>query len=715
MRGVQRVGMVLLAGLLSGSVGADAQQGTEVRGRVVDAVSGAPLAGASVQIAGSGRQAVTSEMDGRWSMAGVASGDYLARITKPGYSTRTVPIQLPIGTDLRFALSPDALKLDALVVTASRRLQRLADVPVTTELITRAELEQSGASDLTSALMEHTGIQLEGGQPAGAGVMIQGLGSQRVLILLDGQPLVGRISGQFDLSRIPTSIVERVEVVKGPQSSLYGSEAMGGVVNIITRKPERGLWSLGVDATAGTQGRADVDANVRGSAGELAYAVEGGRRTTQLTPGQSSETGALAERWNGMARLAWTPRPSVEIGASGLVLSERQRWQGGPLFHFADNVQRSARVEGVWTAPSSRLSSTLYFSDFDHLSRQATGPTPVEGSGDHEIQRLVEGELLYNLVRGGQALDLGLEGKREMTASDRVLGHDRVVHSLEPFAQATWSLGQVSIVPGARFAWSEQWGGHWTPRLAGLFRPVPSLGLRASIGRGYRAPAFKELYLEFLNSGAGFAYTVRGNPDLMPETSTNFTGSVEWAEGPIYLRAQGFHNAFDDFIETRLVGDSSGVMVYTYGNIEEGFTRGMEIEGGFVHDGFRAEGGYSYTQARNTLADQPLLGRSPHTARLSLENPLALGFRGAMTTLYTGQTPVSLGDSGVPIERDGFLRVDLRLARPIRSGVELTAGVKNLLDTDPGEWPGFAGRHLYLGLSWNAAGIRAASPYADAN
>jgi outer membrane receptor for ferrienterochelin and colicins len=506
-----------------------------------------------------------------------------------------------------------------------------------------------------------------------------------------------------------------VEVVKGPQSSLYGSEAMGGVVNIITRKPEAGIWSVGLDATAGTQGRADLGANVRGSAGALAYTAEGGRRTTELTPGRSDEAGALAERWDGMGRIVWTPRPSVEIGASGLMLRERQRWQGGPLFNFADNVQRSARVEAAWTAPGSRLSSTLYLTDFDHLSRQATASTPVDGSGDHEVQRLVEGELLYNVERGNRALDVGVEAKRETTASDRVLGHDRVIHSLEPFAQGTWSLGTVSIVPGARFAWSEQWGAHWTPRLAGLYRPIPSLGLRASVGRGYRAPAFKELYLEFLNSGAGFAYTVRGNPDLMPETSTNVTGSVEWAQGPVYLRAQGFDNRFDDFIETRLVGDSSGVMVYTYGNIAEGYTRGMELEGGVVHGGFRAEGGYSYTRAWNTAADQPLLGRSPHTARLTLENPIVLGLRGALTGLYNGKTPVTQAQDGTIGDRDGYFRLDLRLARPIRSGVELTGGIKNVFDSDPGEWPGFAGRHIYLGLSWNAAGTQSGSGDPAAN
>jgi outer membrane receptor for ferrienterochelin and colicins len=708
-RGRRSAILAIAAALVLGAAAADAQSATGLRGRVVDAVTGAPIAGAEVRVGEAAGGVTTSGVDGRWEMEGISGSEVVVNVAKAGYTPRTVPARLPATAALLVALTPEALTLDALVVTASRRLQRLADVPVTTERITREEIEQTGASDLASALVERTGIQLEGGEPAGAGVMLEGFGSERVLVLLDGQPLVGRISGQFDLSRIPASIVERVEVVKGPQSSLYGSEAMGGVVNIITRKPERGAWGAGADLTAGTQGRADVDASLRGSASAVAYTVQGGRRTTQLTPGQAEETGALSERWDGSTRLSWSPRPSLEVGASGLLLSERQRWQSGPLYYFADNIQRSARLEATWTVPASRLGATLYLTDFDHLSRQALAPQPVDGSGDHEIQRLVEGELLYNLARGGQALDLGIEAKRESTASDRVQGRDRTIHSLEPFAQATWKVGKASMVPGVRFAWSEQWGTHWTPRLAALYRPIPALGLRASVGRGYRAPAFKELYLDFLNTGAGFSYTVRGNPDLTPESSTNLTASAEWARGPVYLRAQGFYNRFDDFIETRLVGDSSGVSVYTYGNIARGFTQGAELEGGFVHGGFRAEAGYSHTRARDAEADQPLLGLSPSTARLAFENPLWLGLRGALTGLYTGRTPVTVTEAGAVAERGGFLRLDLRLARPIRGGVQATAGVKNLLDTDPGEWPGFAGRHLYLGLSWNVAGARAAS------
>src|SRR5690606_25446221 len=110
-------------------------------------------------------------------------------------------------------------------------------------------------------------------------------------------------------------------------------------------------------------------------------------------------------------------------------------------------------------------------------------------------------------------------------------------------------------------------------------------------------------------------YTVRGNPDLRPEGSTNLSLGVEWSGGSHYLRGQGFHNRFDDFIETAIVGDSAGMEVYSYGNIADGFTRGLEVEGGLTRAGTRVEAGYAYLQAEDERTGEPLLGRPAHSAR----------------------------------------------------------------------------------------------------
>src|SRR5690606_37747334 len=132
----------------------------------------------------------------------------------------------------------------------------LADVPVPTEVVSAEEIRRSGASDVAAVLVERTGIQLQGGHPAGSGLMLQGLGSERVLVLVDGQPFIGRLSGQIDLSRLPAAVIERIEVVKGPQSTLYGSEAMVGVVNVITRPVgERDEHGLRVEEEMGSSDR----------------------------------------------------------------------------------------------------------------------------------------------------------------------------------------------------------------------------------------------------------------------------------------------------------------------------------------------------------------------------------------------------------------------------------------------------------------------------
>jgi outer membrane receptor for ferrienterochelin and colicins len=593
----------------------------------------------------------------------------------------------------RAELAARPVILDELVVTAARRVQRLADAPVAIELITRAEILHSGASDLSTALAERTGIQLSGGRPFGEGAMLQGFSSERVLVLVDGQPLGGRVAGTLDLSRIPIAAVERVEVVKGSQSALYGTDAMGGVINVITRQPRIGGWGADGELVTGTSGRIDAAGTLRGSLGRVGLIAEGGRRATHSAPGRADQTGAVSERWDGQARASWAPSSAWKVDAGVRGFDETQRWLTGQLFYFVDNTQRSGRLAATWTGGDARLGSTLYFTDFSHLFRRALTEAPAGPEGEAESQRLARAELLLNLDRG---LDLS----REARSSDRMEGHSRTLHTVDPYLQASWSRGPVHLVSGLRLAWSEQWGGALTPRVALMVRPVPALALRASAGRGYRAPNFEELYLEFLNVGPGFGYLVRGNPDLRAETSTTLSLGADWSSTRGFLRGQLFDNHFDDFIENHVRGDSSGVTVYTYGNVARGITRGAEFEAGFNWIGGRAEAGYGHVRTRDLGGEQPLLGRPGNSGRLSVQQALPLlGLRGSAAATYTGSTPIRHTEART-VSRDGFFRFDARLARSLPHGFEMSLGGRNLLDARPEEWPGYVGRHLYAGLAW---------------
>jgi outer membrane receptor for ferrienterochelin and colicins len=705
-----RSAALFLALCLGVPAGGRAQESTWLEGRVEAAGSGAPVAGATVRARGPAERTAVAGQDGAWRIGPLPAGAYTIVVEHIGYAPLERPLEMPRPGDLRVRLTARPLALDELVVTAGRRVQRLSETAVTTELVTRREIRQTGATDLASVLTERSGVELEGGHPVGAGVMIQGMGSERVLILLDGQPFIGRISGAIDLSRIPTSMIERVEIVKGPQSTLYGSEAMGGVVNVITRGVDGSAWTTAATATAGDAGRLDLAGNLVGGVGAVTGLVDVGRRAIELTPGWAGAGGAASERWDGLAKLGWKPPlAGVNLEASGLFLDERQRWRSGQLYHFADNTQWSARLGGAWERGAHRVAPTVYWTAFEHLSRSATGEDPVAGTGEHETQRLAEAELLYGVTAGPLSLDLGVEARRERIDSDRVDERIQTQETLEGFVQSTLTWRGWTVVPGVRASRSEPWGTHVTPRIAAMVRPVPELAVRLSAGEGFRAPSFKELHMRFLNVGPGFGYTVRGNPDLRPEVSRNLTAGAEWAGARTYLRLQGFVNHFDGFIETRPVSDSSGITVYTYGNVDDGRTRGGEVEVGAAWRGWQAEAAYSLLRAEHAETGDPLVGRPERSLRATLAFAHPGGLRMSVTGVHTGETAMRLSEAGTEW-REPFTRFDARVARELPGGFEVVVGVDNGFDRQVEDWPGFTGRHLYTTVSWRAAGAGGERP-----
>lgn len=664
-----------------------------VRGRAVSLETQAPIAGVLIRHAATGAQAITGA-DGRFQLA-VADTIAIPLIAEHiGYITVDRVVR---GSEVELKLERRVTEVDALVVTASRRLQKLVDTPVTTELITRREIEETGGTDVASVVLERTGIELEGGHPTGTGAMIQGFDAQRVLILLDGQPLTGRMSGNFDLSRMPASILERIEVVKGPQSTLFGSDALGGVVNLITRKNVPGT-AFSAEVTSGTQGRVDFSGRAQSTFGNLSVLVDGGRRQIDLTPGLARETGSRSETWDLMLKARLPVSDAVTFETSGLLVDESQRWQTGQLFNFSDNTQLSGRLGAEIALGAHRITPTLFTSDFRHTPGRSTS-SDNNVPGDTETQRLTELEVLHSFRAGAFTFDNGVEARSEMIRSSNVVGETRSLDGVDAYSQLTWALGVAELVPGVRMSTSEAWGTHWTPRLALRLRASDAVTLRASVGAAYRAPAFKELYMSFLNSGATFQYMVRGNEDLKPESSTNYSLGAELTKPRYYLRAQLFYNDYDDFIETQLIGDSAGFSLYTYGNIANGYTRGGEVEVNTTWRGARLEAGYSYLEARDRNTDLVLLGRPQHSGRVYAGYTFGFGTRVGLTGVFTGRTPIERTDSGV-VYRDAFARVDARLSHTLLHEFEVSIGANNIFDVQPEGWPGYTGRHLYIGAAW---------------
>jgi len=694
--------MALSSSIVAGQI--EAQEPTVLRGGVVDARTRTAVEGAEVSVDDS-KKSIRSGTDGSWRIPVLGSGRHVIHVRRFGYANATVDVTLPddAAAPISVALTPSAQGLNAVVVTASRREQRLGDAPVMMSLVDRQDIVQSGASDVASVLTEQTGIQFTGGHPSGSGVALEGMSDQHVLVMIDGVPMYGRISDGLDLTRVPTSAVQRIEVVKGPQSTLYGSEAMGGVVNIITRQPGNSPPDLDASVIVGNNNR--TDANVYGTSGQFgAFAATGnaGVRHIDLTPGIPSTAGAVADRRDGMGSIRWTPDPSAAIDASMLLVNERQRWASGGAFDFADNTQANARLTGAWTGNESRFTSTLALSQLDHLSRTSQYSDPIQGTGDRQFQRLGEADLLYTRTAGPVVYDLGSSFRNEhiMSTDGRIDGGSKSLTSAEPYAQAEWSLGRWSIVPGARLSWNQQFGSYLSPRIATRFRVDSSFTLRASVGRGFRAPDFKELYLDWNNTSA--FYAVHGNNTLVPEHADNLSVGAEWAGARAYARTLLYWNNLHDFIETVPLPSQGQIAEFTYANISRSSTRGIDSETGATLGPVHADLGYAYLFSRDFETAGPLLNQPSQSGRLRVTGPLPFGLRGSVSDIYTGSTPMERADDGsISSTREAYNRIDLRIARQTFGHADLSIGVDNVFDARPALWADPTVRQVYAGITWH--------------
>lgn len=689
-----RLHFALAALLASPFAAPEAQSGTSTLVLTVrDRDSGEALAGALVVVGDSSTARGMTSTSGRWEGA-LPPGRYRVRIRMVGYAGYDGHVVVETGgSTLEVSLAPALVPLDAVVVTAARREQRLADAVVETRVLSGREMARNGAADVASALVEQGGVQLDGGVPTGAGVQLRGYDSRRVLVLVDGQPLVGRVNGNLDLSRLPISAVERIEIVRGPQSTLYGSDALGGVINVVTRA--RGPSRPIIGITVGTQGRREAMAEWGWSRGGLTLAGYGGGRWIDLVPGLAGDPATYARRGDGMARARWEVR-GMALDLSTLGVGERQRYRIGQLYQFSDNVQGSVRLSATRRVGLARVNATYGLSSFDHLSRRSTLAVPASDSGAMDRQRLQMLEVTWNGVVGRVLVDGGASLRQERIAAERLSRHRLSLVTAEPFVQVTLQRGPLSVVPGARFSYSERWGGFAAPRLAFLFRPAERWAVRGALGRGFRAPDFKELYLAFVNQAAGYA--VIGNPELRPERSHSLSLGAEYAGDRLYVRFTGFSTRYRDFIETT-EPDPNGT--YSYANVARGRSAGLELEVGAALGGLRLDGGGELLRSRDAMTGTPLLGRPLYSGRLAATARLPGGMRGRLAFIYAGRTPLARSGNEVARWRGGFPRLDLQLNRELRGGMSLGVHASNLLDRRMGEtWPGYTGRQLALQLRW---------------
>jgi outer membrane receptor for ferrienterochelin and colicins len=608
-----------------------------------------------------------------------------------------------------------------IVVTGTRTPRRTSRDPVGTESIGAKELEARNVRDASRVLDAEPGVQAERSF-RGASVQMRGLEAKYVRILLDSMPLVGQVNDVIDLRRYSLEGIERVEVVRGAASALYGSDALAGVVNFISRRPVRPVEASGF-AQYGmlNSSAAGLYAGTkRGSLGATLTLNWFGNDSYDLTPGDEdlSTSGDARRAISGTVRGFWTPREGLEVmgflrvggfDTRGVDLQPpRALWNrrvneaeyaGGGTLHWT-------------TRGGSRLTVLLQGNAFDRTfwRQQRQGP----GLDDMKsLETLWRGEAqLDRKVTSWLTVAAGSGGQRAQLESPRLTGGAALAAAGWSYAQGEIGLGAFGdLVVGARLDVDRDFGSHASPRIA-LRLTLPGLpeglALRAAYGQGFRAPSLGERYLAFKNNAAN--YVVQGNSALRPELSHSSQAGLEWAPpakaSPGWLPTVRLTAYRNDLVGLVQPVDLSGSLTYfQYQNYSTARVQGLEASVRAQSRWLVADLGYAWLDARGVLdgVEQRLPGRASRQLTASLiarssEWGTELSIRGQYQRLRTPLDPAMPGWAPDLVLVDA--KLGQRVWRAAQGSGELQAYVScdNLANaTDPG-FLSLPGRVVLAGL-----------------
>lgn len=632
----------------------------------------------------------------------------------------------PASAEDAGGLEAPASQLDAIVVTGTRTPHSLKDVPVETVLITREDIERSNAQTVGDLIKTIPGLAASGIDD------VFGSGSSRVrlrglsfndgygLILIDGQRIHG--SGQsgahgeyaVGLNQIPVSMIERIEVVKGPGSVLYGSDAMTGVINVITRKgPKQATGAAGA-----AYGWYEVKDRIYNGA-EQKPSDEGKHRTISEAYAQFGDR--PHERLGYLLNYAYesgestgqdpieSKRHSVMAKADVKLNDHMDLWVKGEASAFeregtSPSQEDSFRVAAGWSwQPSDQhflqLKGYHYVDDFEASSSNSNR------QGDIGYDQM---ELQYTwYATGYQAITAGAEFQRQgidyiiNNTSGGLATRTTVCEDVD-----TWSLylqdeltffGNLTIVPGIRYDHHSTFGDSVNPKLSLMYRPWESTTLRGSVGKAFKSPTIRQLYYDVPFYHGPF--WIRSNPDLEPEESIGYSLGVEqWLLADrLVLSATYFRNDIDDMVVSETSDETyNGQELRVYRNVEEAMTQGVEVMARLsLGEEFSLAAAYTFTDSENKESGNDLTYTPQHEFSLSPAyefEPWGLG--GSATLAYFSK---QYTDAANTTKVDDHCVLDARLYKRLGERATLSLEADNVFDSDKGDETSFrAGRTITL-------------------
>lgn len=573
-----------------------------------------------------------------------------------------------------------ATELDTVVVTGTRTAITVDESLAAVEVIDRAQIERSQARSLPELLRGRAGITLvnQGGLGKLTTLFMRGTESDHTLFLVDGVRVGSATSGLASLQDLPVELIERIEIVRGPRSSLYGSEAIGGVIQVFTRRGRDGVtprFKLG----AGSNGLREAGAGVDVGFGRGWFGVD---YSHQGSEGIHACRGAGFPVFAGCFMDDPDPdRDGYENNAisvrAGLKPTERLAIEAQALRAVGNNAYDA---DPAWGLPDASdivqqvVGGTVRYMPHARVRLQLTGGRNLDSSDNSRNGGLVsffestrdsatlQGDFG---VAAGQLLTLGYDWQRDRGAvGDAFSGFTAARGNRAAFVQYQGAFGRHDLQASVRRDENEQFGGHTTGGLAWGLDLGHDLRVTAHAGTAFKAPSFNELYFPFY-----------GNPDLLPEASESLELGVGQQRAAWHWQVNAFQTRIDDLI-------TYDTAIFAANNLERARLRGGELTAGTSLAGWDVSASVSHVDPRNRSSggnfDKVLPRRARTSGRIDLDR--------AFGDLRIGASWIGEGrrfdDVANTLALPGYATVDLRAEYALHPAWTLQARVGNALDRD---------------------------------
>ncbi|MEM1326801.1 MAG: TonB-dependent receptor [Bacteroidota bacterium] len=619
-----------------------------------------------------------------------------------------------------------SVQLDDVVVTAQSAPTSSENALQNIRIIKRERFEQLGANNLAQLLQQDVNIQIQQDPIIGSGLSLLGIGGENVKILIDGVPVIGRLNGTIDLSQINLNNIERIEIVEGPMSVSYGTDAIGGVINLITKKSQLHQY----EATLTTQLE---------TLSESSVLLDGGIRWNdnwllRINVGRDWFDGAYVDS---LRSTLWNPKQQIYTDVSlryDFADDHRIQYQ---FSFFDEDVQNLGNVRRPQFKPyafddhylTQRINHTIHHEGslgdkfywqnalgYNHFERELQ---VYRNDFEEDRHSYIDGDTtifdnyMWRSVLASQLREqklnfqLGIDLRREIASGARIVDSEGKtqtggsINELAAFGSLRYTpTPKLNMEAGLRALHHSRYDAPLIPSFHLKYQPTRPLSFRLSYGRGFRSPSLKELFLSFVDIN----HFLVGNPNLRAETADNFQFNAQYRSDndrfPIQLRTQLFFNNIEDQIQLFPFLERDGQLIpttpdqsiqYAYFNIRQNKTQGINLRASYALRNWELEGGLSTIGFYNTLSEtfdevEPFTYVQEWSARLGYQLPFwktHFNVFWRYNDRFVSYYPEIHNGTQTARQsvQDGFHWIDASVSQSLMNNrIQLTAGIRNVLN-----------------------------------